>query len=74
MVQEKINLKENTLFYPMTLASRSHEILPSTLYIMRPMHLQRLKLLRTTVNEQMHLQENTVIDLDLGIKATQDVA
>ena len=36
-------------YLTLTLASRSHEILPSTLYIMRPMHLQRLKLLRPTV-------------------------
>ena len=41
---------------------------------MRPMHLQRLKLLRPTVKEQIHLQENTVFDLDLGTKVTQDVA
>ena len=40
---------------------------------MRPMHLQRLKLLRPSVKEQMHLQENTVFDLDNGIKVTQDV-
>ena len=58
----------------MTLASRSHEILPSTLYIMRPMHLQRLKLLRPTVKEQMHLKENTVFDLDRGTKVTKDDA
>ena len=38
------------------------------------MHLQHLKLLRPTVKEQMHLQENTLFDLDLGIKVTQDVA
>ena len=41
---------------------------------MRPMHLQCLKLLRPMVKEQMHLQENTVFDLDLGIMVTQDVA
>ena len=40
---------------------------------MRPMHLQRLKLLLQKVEEQMHLQENTVFDLDLGIKVTKDV-
>ena len=40
---------------------------------MKPMHLQRLKLLRQTLKEQMHLQENTVFDLDLGIMVTQDV-
>ena len=38
---------------------------------MRPLHLQRLKLLRPTYKEQMHLQENTVFDL--GIKVTTDV-
>ena len=41
---------------------------------MRHMRLQRLKLLRPTVKEQMHLQKNTVFDLDLGIKVTQDLA
>ena len=40
---------------------------------MRPMHLQRLNLLRYTLKEQMHLQENTVFDLDLGIMVTEDV-
>ena len=39
---------------------------------MSPMHLQRFKLLRPTVKEQMHLQENIVFDLK--IKVTQDVA
>ena len=38
------------------------------------MHRQRLKLLRPKVMEQMHFQENTVFDLDLGTKVTQDVA
>ena len=36
------------------------------------MHLQRLKLLRPTVYVEMHLQENTLLDLD--IKITQNVA
>ena len=36
--------------------------------------MQRLKLLRPIVNEQMHLQENAVFYLALGIKVTQDVA
>ena len=66
-------LTRKYIICPLTLASRSHEILPSTLYIMRPMHLQHLKLLRPTVMEQMHLQENTVLDLDLGFQLTQDV-
>ena len=33
------------------------------------MHLQSLKLLRPTVKEKMHLQENTVFDLDLEVKS-----
>ena len=33
----------------LTLGSRSHEMLPSTLYIMCPIHLQSLKLLHLTV-------------------------
>ena len=37
------------------------------------MHLQRLNLLRYTLKEQMHLQENTVFDLDIGIMVTEDV-
>ena len=49
-------------------------MLPSTLYIMSPMQLQSLKLLSLTVKEEMHLHENTLFDLDLGAKVTQDVA
>ena len=41
----------------LTLDIRSHEILPSTLYIMWPMQLQSLKLLCLTVNEEIHLHE-----------------
>ena len=41
-------------------------MLPSTLYIMSSMHLQSLKLLCPRVKEKMHLQENTLYDLDLG--------
>ena len=36
------------------------------------MHLLGLKLLCPTV--KMHLQENTLYDLDLGVKLTYDVA
>ena len=39
---------------------------PNTLYIMSLMHLQSLKLLCPMVKEEMHLQENTLYDLDLG--------
>ena len=38
-------------------------MLLSTLYIMRPNHLQGLRFLRPTVQEEMHLQENTLFDL-----------
>ena len=37
------------------------------------MYLQTLKLLRPMVKE-MHYQENTLFDLDLGVKVTQNVA
>ena len=38
------------------------------------MHLQNLKLLRSTDKEKMDLQEKTLYDLDLGVKVTQNVA
>ena len=37
------------------------------------MHQQSLKLLYPTVKEKMHLQENTLFDLDLGVKVTGNV-
>ena len=43
-----------------SLGSRSHEVLPSTLDIMWPMHRQNLKFLLPKVYEEMHLQENTI--------------
>ena len=54
---------------------RSYEMLPSTLYIMWPIQLQSLKLLRQKVKE-MHLQEIQYLtfDLDLGVKVTRNVA
>ena len=45
-------------------------MLPSTLYIMSPMHLQNLKLLRPPASKEMHLQESTLFDLGI----TQNVA
>ena len=57
-------------YLTLTLGSRSHEILPITLDIMWPMHQQSLMLLHPTVKEKMHLQENTLFDLDLGVKVT----
>ena len=38
------------------------------------MHQQSLKLLHPTVKEKMHLQENTLFDLDLWVKVTRNVA
>ena len=46
-------------------------MLSSALQIIWPLHLQNLKLLRPTVQEEMHLKESTLFDLDLGVKATQ---
>ena len=40
----------------LTLGSRSHEMLTSTLYNMWPIQLQSLNLLRLTVEEETHLQ------------------
>ena len=42
---------------------RSHKMLPSTLDFMWPMHQQRLMLLHPMIKETMHLQENTLFDL-----------
>ena len=49
-------------------------MLPSIVYITSPMHLQSLKLLRPTVKEEMYLQENTLYELDLGVKVTYNIA
>ena len=49
-------------------------MLLSTLDIMWPMHQQSLMLLHPTVKEKIHLQENTLFDLDLGVKAAWNVA
>ena len=55
--------KFNILPLTLTLGSRSHKMLPSTLYIMLSFQLQSLKLLRQKVKEEMHLQENSIFDL-----------
>ena len=66
------------LIWPLTLTlgTRSHEMLPCTLYIMWPIQLQSLKLLRLALKEVIHLQENTLFDLWPwpGVKVTQNVA
>ena len=38
------------------------------------MHQQSLILLHPMVKEKMHLQENTLFDLDLSVKVTRNVA
>ena len=38
------------------------------------MHLQSFNLVRPTVKEEMYLRENTLYDLDLGVKVTYNVA
>ena len=65
-------------FLPITfnLGSRSHKMKLSTFYIMWPMHLWSLKFICPMVKEgqeEMHLQENTLYDLDLVVKVTQNV-
>ena len=37
------------------------------------MHRQNLKLLLPKVYKKMHVQENTLFDLDLGVKVTRNV-
>ena len=49
-------------------------MLTRTLGSMSPMHQQSLMMLLSMVKEKMHLQENTLFDLDLGFKVTQNVA
>ena len=52
-------------------------MLPSTLYIMWPIQLQSLKLLRLTVQEEKQLQENTfffIFNYHLGVMVTRNVA
>ena len=50
-------------YLTLTPRSRSHEVLPSTLNIMWPMHRQNLKLLLPKHYEEMRFQENTLFDL-----------
>ena len=47
-------------------------MLPSTLHFMWHMYLQSLKLLHSTVKEDMHLQEKTLFDIDLRVKIRQN--
>ena len=60
---EGFTRKFNIWSLTLALGSRSHKMLPSTLYIMWPIQLQSLKLLGLTIKEEIHLQENTLFDL-----------
>ena len=62
--------------YHLTLTprSRSHKMLPSTHDFMLPLHQQILMLRHIMVKEKMNLQKNTLFDLDLRVKVTQNVA
>ena len=75
MVKE-MHYQENTLFDLATRSrgSRSHKMLPSNLDFMWPKHQQSLMLLHPMVKEKMHLQENTLFELDLRVKVTWNVA
>ena len=50
-----------------TLGSMLHKMLPITLYIILPMHLQSLKLICPFVKEEMQLQKNKLYDLDVKL-------
>ena len=49
--------------YDLDLGVKATQMLLSILYIMWPIHLQGLMLLRLRVKEEMHLQEMTLFDL-----------
>ena len=49
-------------------------MLPSTLDLCDLCTSKILMLLHPMVKEKMHLQENTLFDLNLGVKVTQNVA
>ena len=55
---------------PRSRGSRSHKMLLSTLGILCLMNQQSLMLLHPMVKEKMHLQENTLFDLDPKVKVT----
>ena len=52
-------------YLTLTLGSRSHEMVPITLDSMWPMHEQSLILLHSTIMEKMHLQENTLFEVNV---------
>ena len=79
MVKEKMHLQENTLFdlgvkitqnvvaqYP-----RHHVTYATAKFDVATSHGKGERmLLHPTVKEKIHLQENTLFDLDLGVKVT----
>ena len=64
-VWEEMRLQEKNINWALTLTfvSMSYQMLPSTHYIMRHMHLRSLKLLHAKVLEEVYLQENALFVL-----------
>ena len=58
----------------MTLGSRSHKMLPSSLYIMWPIQLQCLKLLRLTVRRRYIYKKKHYLTFGLDVKVTGNFA
>ena len=72
---KEMHYQENTFdLDPRSRGSRSHKMLPSTLNFMWPMYQQSLMKLHPMVKEKMHLQYNTLFDLNLQVKVTRNVA
>ena len=46
----------------------------STLYIIWPINMQNLKVLRPTVEKGTHSQEKKLFNIDLWVKVTQNIA
>ena len=62
-------------YLTLTLGSRSHQTLPSTLYIMWPMQLQSLKLLHSTIYGSIAVtRKYNILPFDLGVKVTWNAA
>ena len=75
-LNEKKNQNNNNIIWPLTLTlgSRQHEALSSTLYIMWPMDLQNLKLISQTLLDNMHLKPNSLFYLLTMGSSTRNVA
>ena len=63
LVDDAFTTKKHNLTFDLNLGFKVISVLPSTLSIMRPIHLQSLKVVCRRVKEEIHLQENTVFDI-----------